>query len=46
MLGPTVKVGYQIAWHGGNGDLFTQQLRGFVDDGIAMAPGSSPSLTR
>jgi hypothetical protein len=40
------KVDYEAAWHGGNGDLFTLQLRGFVDEGLAMAPGSSPSLTR
>ncbi|HEY3611536.1 MAG TPA: hypothetical protein VGL06_28840 [Pseudonocardiaceae bacterium] len=39
-------VGYEIAWHSANGDLLTLQLRGFVDEAVAMAPGSSPSLTR
>jgi hypothetical protein len=45
-LGPTVKVGYQLAWHSTNGDLVVQLLRGFSDTGVTMAPGSSPSLTR
>jgi hypothetical protein len=45
-LGANVWVGDQIVLHGADGDLFTMQQHGFVDDTVAMAPGSSPSLAR
>jgi len=41
-----VWVGYQIVMHGADGDLFTMQAHGWVDDTVQLAPGASPSLAR
>jgi hypothetical protein len=38
------RVGFQVAWDGADGNVWTSQSHGFVDSGIAMAPGASPSL--
>jgi hypothetical protein len=35
---------FDVAWHGANGDLWNAGPNGWVDTGLAMAPGTSPSL--